>query len=143
MQSNTDVMKKYYSDEARKLIAERQNPWSPELQRDVEQKWTALLQDIEATAAGGVDPKSPAAQALVERQAKLVEAFTGGHAAIAEGLGKLWADQSNWPEEMKKQIFEPFAQRGVAAAQGPAPRLLSAKADAFLQKALEARSQAG
>jgi len=44
---------------------------------------------------------------------------------------------------MKKQIFEPFAQQGVAAAQGPAPRLLSAKADAFLQKALEARSQAG
>jgi len=82
MQSNTDVMKKYYSDEARKLIAERQNPWSPELQRDVEQKWTALLQDIEATAAGGVDPKSPAAQALVERQAKLVEAFTGGHALL-------------------------------------------------------------
>src|SRR6059036_3661988 len=88
-----------------------------------------------------IGSEQPAAQALADRHAKLIEGFTGGHAAIAEGLGKLWADQSNWPEEMKKQVFEPFAQKGVAAAQGPAPRLLSAKADAFLQKALEARSQ--
>jgi DNA-binding transcriptional MerR regulator len=142
MQTDNDVMKKYYNDEARKLIAERQNLWSPELQKEVTGKWTALIQDIEAAAASGMDPASPSAQALVERQAKLVEGFTGGHAAIQEGLGKLWADQSNWPDEMKKQVFEPFAERGVAAARGPAPSLFSAKADAFVKKAMEARPRA-
>jgi DNA-binding transcriptional MerR regulator len=142
MQTDNEMMKKYYNDEARKLIAERQNLWSPELQKEVTGKWTALIQDIEAAAASGMDPASPPAQALVERQAKLVEGFTGGHAAIQEGLGKLWADQSNWPDEMKKQVFEPFAERGVAAARGPAPSLFSAKADAFVKKAMEARQRA-
>jgi hypothetical protein len=139
MQTNTDGMKKYYNAEARKLLAERQNLWSPELQKEVEQKWTALFHDIEAAAASEMDPASPAAQALAERQAKLIEGFTGGHAAIEDGLGKLWADKSNWPEEMKKQVFEPFAERGVAAAQRAAPSFLSAKADAFLKKVIQAR----
>jgi DNA-binding transcriptional MerR regulator len=141
MQTNNDVMKKYYNDEARKLIDERKNLWSPELQKEVEEKWTALIKDVEAATASGMDPASPAAQALVERQAKLIEGFTGGHAAIQEGLGKLWADQENWPDQMRKQVFEPFAERGIDAARGPAPRLFSPKADAFLKKAIEERQR--
>jgi hypothetical protein len=77
----------------------------------------------------------------VERQAKLIEGFTGGHAAIQEGLGKLWADQENWPDQMKKQVFEPFAERGIDAARGPAPSLFSPKADAFLKQAIEERQR--
>ena len=142
METNNDAMKKYYSEEARKLIAERQNLWSPQLQKEIEEKWTALIRDIEAAAASDTNPASPAAQALVERQAKLVEGFTGGHAAIQEGLGKLWADQANWPDQMKKQVFEPFAERGIDAARGPAPSLFSAKAEAFLKKAMETRQRA-
>jgi len=141
MQTNNDVMKKYYNDEARKLIDERKNLWSPELQKEVEEKWTALIRDVEAATASGMDPASPAAQALVERQAKLIEGFTGGHAAIQEGLGKLWADQENWPDQMKKQVFEPFAERGIDAARGPAPSLFSPKADAFFKKAIEERQR--
>ena len=141
MQTNNDVMKKYYNDEARKLIDERKNLWSPELQKEVEEKWTALIKDVEAATASEMDPASPAAQALVERQAKLIEGFTGGHAAIQEGLGKLWADQENWPDQMKKQVFEPFAQRGIDAARGPAPSLFSPEADAFLKKAIEERQR--
>ncbi len=139
MQTDNDVMKKYYSEEARQLIAERQAMWSPELQEEVTAKWTALIKDVEAAAASDMDPTSPAAQEPLDRQAKLVEGFTGGHAVIQEGLGKLWADQANWPDEMKKQVFEPFAERGVAAARGPAPNLFSAKADAFMKKAMAAR----
>jgi DNA-binding transcriptional MerR regulator len=142
METNNDAMKEYYNDEARKLIAERQNLWSPELQKEVEEKWAALIKDVEAAAASELDPASPAAQALVKRQAKLIEGFTGGHAAIQEGLGKLWADQANWPDQMKKQVYEPFAERGIEAARGPAPSLFSAKADAFLKKTMEARQRA-
>ncbi|MCI0536940.1 MAG: MerR family transcriptional regulator [Verrucomicrobiales bacterium] len=142
MQTDHDVMKKYYNDEARQLIAERQHLWSPELQEETTKQWTALFQDIEAAASSGMDPASASAQALLERQNKLVEGFTGGHAAISEGLCKLWSDQANWPEAMKKQVFEPFAQQGITAAQGPAPSLLSPKADAFLKKAMAARERA-
>ncbi|MBI2927972.1 MAG: MerR family transcriptional regulator [Verrucomicrobia bacterium] len=139
MQTNTDWTKQYYSDEAQKLLAERGKLWSPELQKRVEEEWATLFKDIEAAAAEGVDPASPRAQTLVERQTKLIEAFTGGHAALQQGLGRLWTDQANWPDAAKKQVFEPFAQRGVASAQGNAPTFLSPEAGAFLQKAVEAR----
>jgi DNA-binding transcriptional MerR regulator len=139
MQTNTDWTKQYYNDEAQKLLAERGKLWSPELQKRVEEEWATLFKDIEAAAAEGVDPASPRAQALAERQEKLIEAFTGGHAAIARGLGKLWADQANWPEAAKKQVFEPFAERGVATAKVNAPSFLSAEASAFFDKVLAVR----
>ncbi len=139
MQTNTDWTKQYYSDEAQRLLAERGKLWSPELQKRVEEEWATLFKAIEAAAAEGVDPASARAQALAERHAKLIEAFTGGHAAIEEGLGKLWADQANWTPERKKQVFEPFAERGIAATRDPAPKLLSDRADAFLQRALAVR----
>jgi DNA-binding transcriptional MerR regulator len=88
MQTDNDVMKKYYNDEARKLIAERQNLWSPELQKEITEKWTALIQDIEAAEASGIDPASPPAQALVERQAKLVEGLPAAMPRFRK-LGKL------------------------------------------------------
>jgi hypothetical protein len=141
MQANKDWTKQYYNEEAQKLIEERKSLWSPELQKQVEEQWTQLIRDIEAAAAERMDPAGPAALALAARHAKLIEGFTGGHAAIDEGLCKLWADQENWPEEMKKLVFEPFASRGIEAARGPAPSLLSPEADAFLKKALEARNR--
>lgn len=129
MQTNTDWMKKYYNDEAQKLIAERGKLWNADLQKKAEADWSALIKDIEAAAADGLEPTSPRAQALAERHAQLVGGFTGGHPAIAEGLEKLWKDQANWPPELKKQIL------------GSAPSLFSAKAGDFLTKALEARQR--
>jgi DNA-binding transcriptional MerR regulator len=138
MQNDSEFMKKYYSDEARELIEQRQSLWSPELQKDIEEKWTTLIRDIEAAAAAGVDPAGDKGQELARRHTALIEAFTGGHQAIADGLDKLWADQANWPDSFKKQVYEPFAQRGVPAAQGSSPKLLSEAGDAFLNQALEA-----
>jgi DNA-binding transcriptional MerR regulator len=139
MQNDSELMKKYYNAEARDLIAQRQGLWSPELQKETEEKWTALFRDIEREAVAGTDPASPAAQQLAKRHAELIESFTGGHQVIAEGLEKLWADQANWPDSFKKQVFEPFAQRGMTASQGSTPHLLSPAADTFLNKALEIR----
>jgi DNA-binding transcriptional MerR regulator len=137
MQSDSEFMKKYYSEEARDRIAQRQVLWSPELQKETEEKWAALILDIENAATAGMDPGGPAARQLAQRHTDLIEAFTGGNKAIAEGLDKLWADQSNWPESFKKQVFEPFARRGMAAAQAATPCLLIPGADAFLNKAIE------
>ena len=139
MQTNTDWTKKYYNDEAQKALAERQKLWSPELQKRVEEEWATLFKAIEAAAAEGVDPASARAQALAERHAKLIEAFTGGHKAVEAGLGKFWADQTNWPEATKKQVFEPFVQSARGAEPTHSSRLVSDEAQAFIGKALAAR----
>lgn len=142
MQTNNHWSQRYYNEEARKLIDERRALWSPKLQQEIENKWTQLIQEVEEAAAKGTDPASPAAQTLGRRHSELIAEFTGGHAPIEKGLEKLWSDSANWTEDMKKQVFEPFAQRGIAAAQGTSPSLLSPAADAFLKKVLELKTDA-
>lgn len=138
MQTNKDWFKKYYSEEAQALLAERRQHWNPELQAKATDDWLALFKAIEAVAAKGEKPDGEAGQAIAEKHARLIEAFTGGHTSIGESLGKLWADRDNWPEDFKKQVFEPFAQRGLAAAQQNEPRMLSDAGRDFLQAALKA-----
>lgn len=137
MQTNNDWTKKYYNDEAQALLHERKSLWSPELQQQTNAQWSALFKDIEAAAARGLSPACPEAQALAERQAGLIGAFTGGHAAISEGLNKLWADQANWPETFKKQVYEPFAPKGATHAHGGQPSFMSPAATAFFDRVME------
>jgi DNA-binding transcriptional MerR regulator len=134
------TMKEYYSQEAQRLIAERQNAWTPELQRQCERDWATLFSDVEAAARDGVAPDSPRAQGLVDRWTGLVQAFTGGHSALEEGLSKLWADQQNWPEDFKQLVFAPFAKDNPFAGQDP-PRFLSDAASALIEDARKVRSQ--
>jgi DNA-binding transcriptional MerR regulator len=137
---NTDWMKKYYNEEAQALIAERQGIWSPELQKRIEQDWANLIRDLEAAAADREHFAGARAQGLAERWSKLIEGFTGGHAALEEGLCHLWSDQANWSPEMKRMIFEPFAEVTPQAGGNP-PKLLSDAADALLQAALAERGR--
>jgi DNA-binding transcriptional MerR regulator len=139
MQTNNDWSQNYYSEEAKKQLAERKHLWSPELQKKTEDEWAALFKDLESAASENLAPTSERALALADRHARLIEGFTGGNAGIEAGLGKLWSDRTNWPDEARKQVFEPFAQRGIAAAQGAAPRFLSDPARDLLQQACQAR----
>ena len=139
MQTNTDWTKKYYNAEAQKLLKKRRKLWSPKLQAEMEADWAALLKDIEAAARNKVEPPSSAAQALAERHAQLVSKFTGGSAAIGQGLTALWKDRANWPKEFQSGVFEPFARRGVRAAKGDNPALLSEAGRKFLAAVLKAR----
>jgi len=97
MQNNTDWMMQYYSEDARRAIAERAKDWTPELQARCEADWAALGKDIEAATTEGVDPASARAQALADRWSKLIEGFTGGNPAVMEGLKKLYSDREHWP----------------------------------------------
>jgi MerR family transcriptional regulator, thiopeptide resistance regulator len=139
MQTNNDWTKKYYDDEAQKLLAARKHHWTPELQARTQKQWTRLLEDIEKAATGGIDPDGRTGQALARRHTKLIEAFTGGHAPIARGLAKQWEDRANWPAEGRKQVFEQFARDGIAPAQGNSPSLLTERGSAFLRAALTAQ----
>lgn len=139
MQTHTDWTKKYYTEEAQQLLAQRRKLWSPELQRQTEETWTSLLIDVEKAAREKIDPAGPEAQVLSERHARLIDDFTGGNRSIRDGLAKLWKDRANWPAELQRRVFKPFAKRGVTAAQNRNPRFLSEAGSAFLQAALKAK----
>jgi DNA-binding transcriptional MerR regulator len=106
MQSNTDWMMRYYSDEARVALAKRQVP-SDGIEQE-QRDWAVLLKEVDA--ALDEDPASPKSQALADRWMKLLEGFTGGNRAVQEGLNKLYADQQNWPSTFKK----PFSDEAAA-----------------------------
>jgi MerR family transcriptional regulator, thiopeptide resistance regulator len=110
MQESTNWTDKYYSAEARAQFDIRMQQWTPELQEQCSKDWLGLIADCES--ALGEDPASERVQALAARWRKLVEGFTGGHAAVVDGLRKLYADQANWPSDFKEQM-KPFMNSAV------------------------------
>jgi DNA-binding transcriptional MerR regulator len=112
MQENEEFFKKYYSDEAWAKVSEKRKQWDPSQQAEVTKQWTELFRDVEAAMAAGEDPQGENVQALAARWKKLVEGFTGGDLGIAQGVGKVWADQANWPAQMKEQAA-PFGDKKV------------------------------
>jgi len=115
MTNSTDWSKKYYSDDAKAKIEERKALWSPELQAEVTQQWTALVADV--TAALGEDPAGPTAQALAARWRKLVEGFTGGDPEVQRGLNKMWSDKAHWPaQEQQRFQIDPRVQAFIVSA---------------------------
>jgi MerR family transcriptional regulator, thiopeptide resistance regulator len=99
MQNDMQWMKKYYTEEQLAELAER---GTPEVLERGQRDWAALIKEVEAAVAEGVDPESAQARELAARWAGLIEAFTGGNPAIYESLSKLYADQANWPSTFKK-----------------------------------------
>lgn len=120
MQNDTDWMKKYYSKEALAKLEERKAFWSPEMQERVGKEWATLFKEIEASLDD--DPAGPKAQALAARWKKLIHGFTGGDAEIQKGLNAKYADQENWPGDMKKHQIRPeiqsFIMKALKAGRG-------------------------
>lgn len=112
MQENEEFFKKYYSDDAWQKVSEKRKQWDPSQQEAVTKAWSELFGDVEAAIAANEDPTSPKVQELAARWKKLVAGFTGGDPGVAAGLGKVWADQGNWPATMKDQAA-PFANKKV------------------------------
>jgi DNA-binding transcriptional MerR regulator len=103
MQNNADWKGKYFSEEAKAKVRERQKLWSPELQARLTEQWTALYADVEASM--NEDPAGPKAQSLAARWKELVAQFTGGDPEIQNGLNAMWADSANWPKENEGARF--------------------------------------
>jgi DNA-binding transcriptional MerR regulator len=98
METNNDWMEKYQTEESRAKVEARKPLWSPELQERASRQWADLIADVEV--ALGEDPAGEKAQALAARWTALVGEFTGGDAAIAGSVGRMWADRPNWPKDM-------------------------------------------
>lgn len=99
MQNDMEWVKKYYTEEQLAELAER---GTPEVLERGQRDWAALIKEVEAAVAAGVDPQSEKAQELAARWSTLIEAFTGGNPAILESLKNLYADKANWPSSFNK-----------------------------------------
>src|SRR5271166_6256699 len=119
MQNDSEWTKQYYSEEAQAKVEERKALWSPELQEQVSKDWAQLFKDVEA--ALGEDPAGPKAQALAARWRKLIAGFTGNNPEIQKGLNKMWADQDNWPSNVKQNGWQikPEIQAFIVKAMQP------------------------
>jgi DNA-binding transcriptional MerR regulator len=121
MQNDYGWMMNYYSEDARKQMAERSDQWTSEMQEKVSQEWVVLVKDVESAIANNDDPASANAQALAARWSELVGRFTMGSPAITEGLKKLYADQANWPETFQKPYSDEvgeFMEKARAIFEG-------------------------
>ena len=102
MEDDYDWTKNYYSEEAQAKVAERAKTVPKEVIEQGQRDWAALIAEVEEAAARNEDPQSAHAKALGERWRGLVRQFTGGDAAIHQGLNKLWSDSTHWPKDFKK-----------------------------------------
>jgi MerR family transcriptional regulator, thiopeptide resistance regulator len=102
MQNNMDWTKKYYSEEAKKKIAERAQTFPPEVIEKAQNDWATLIAEVEKAVAEGVSPTSERAAALAIRWRELIRGFTGGDSEIQAGLNKMYSDQGNWPKDFPK-----------------------------------------
>lgn len=114
MQNNMEWVKQYYTEEQLQSLAAR---WSPELQEKASRDWAQIIKEVEASL--GEDPASEKVQALANRWAELIEAFTGGDPGIEQSLRNLYADQTNWPSTFERPCS---SEVGVFIAQAMAIR---------------------
>ena len=120
MQNETEWSKKYYSPDAQAKIEERKKLWTPELQTQVTKDWNALIDDVRAAVDASEPVTSPQAQALAARWRNLVAGFTGGDPEVQKGLNRMWADQPNWPGELRGQYsIDPRIQDFITRAMRP------------------------
>ena len=118
MQNDTDWTKKYYTEEARAKIAERQKTIPREAIEQGQRDWMALITEVEAAVREGVEPSSARAQSLAARWSELIKGFTGGDPEIQKGLNKMYSDP---------QWGAPF------------PKPYSDEAGAFIRSAMDVR----
>lgn len=118
MQTNTEWLKKYYTEGQLADLAKRN---SPEVMEKAQNDWAVLIQEVEASLQA--DPASEKAQSLAARWAKLVEGFTMSDPKLLASLSNLYQDEASWPTTFKK----PYSN----------------EVEAFIQRALAIRKQAG
>jgi len=110
MQTSNKWIKKYYSPEAWTRIKDAHPGWSPELNGKPYQDWIDLFHDVEA--ALGEDPAGEKAQAIGERWKAMEIAYACGDPEVAQGLNRMFADESNWPDSMRERMA-PFKMPAV------------------------------
>jgi DNA-binding transcriptional MerR regulator len=87
-----------YSEEARAALAARPS-WTEDDQEKVDEQYAALYAGVRQAVAAGQPPDGEEGQALASQAIGLLEAFTGGNPAVAEGLQSWWTRYQELPED--------------------------------------------
>jgi DNA-binding transcriptional MerR regulator len=88
----------YYTPEQMEYFRKRREELGPaaeEVAKKGHADWADLLADYRAAMEQGTDPSDPKLQALEKRRQALVNAFSGGDAAIEQNLKRLWTEQGD------------------------------------------------
>ena len=101
MQETQNWTERYYSTEAVMALRERDGTMTPESWKEIGAKWHALYDDISNALDRSVPPDSAEGRVVVARWMRLVDEFTLGNPEVNAGLGRLYADQSQWPDDME------------------------------------------
>ncbi len=104
MENSQDFMKKYYTEEQLKKIAERGKDFTAADQAKVSAEWDDIYATAKKLAGKNADPAGKEAQSLAARAQKMIDAFTGGDKGIEAGLTKFYADRPNWPVQMQNFV---------------------------------------
>ncbi|HLZ55579.1 MAG TPA: MerR family transcriptional regulator [Ktedonosporobacter sp.] len=101
LQQMEDLSKKHYSEEQRQQIAEWGKDYTEEDQQVATQQWATLIAELRRIIADGQDPASPEAQALAEQWYNLVQQFTHGDEGILNSLANMYKDLHTMPAEQR------------------------------------------
>jgi MerR family transcriptional regulator, thiopeptide resistance regulator len=115
MENDWKWTEKYYSPEALEALERRRTEMGNDAIDQGQRDWASLIAEVESAASQGFDPASPQAQALAQRWRDLISAFTGGNAAVHEGVSSLWSDRTHWPEGFTRP-WSDAAQAFISAA---------------------------
>ena len=113
--NNFEWTSKYYSSEAKHFLSKRRQK-EPDAAERGTRAWQCLIADIETAIREKVKPTSKRGAMLASRWRELVHDFTEGNTEVEAGLKRMWADQKNWPENLKKPYSDAVA--GFIAAAG-------------------------
>ena len=85
MRSDWKWTQEYYSEAAREKIDEHRRSVPADGVAQGQRDWTALIAEVEAAVANGIEPSSADGRALARRWRGLVAQFTQGDAEISQG----------------------------------------------------------
>ena len=120
MQNDHGWILQHFSKDTRPRVQGRLASIAPETWLELQSRWNALANDIQAT--DHTEPSGPESQALLSRWEDLIRQMTGGDQEVVHGLKSLYSDRSNWPEGIRSAVLPllderilDFLKRAVAA----------------------------
>ena len=99
------MFEKYYTPDQLRQLERRRDELGEDQIKAVEQEWTEIYAKLADLRARNVDPGAPEAQAVGDRAGELIQMFTGGDAAIAQSLQRMYRSED--PQKLTRGMGDP------------------------------------
>ncbi len=109
-------IEKYYSPAQLEALAQRKEQLGEDAMRAAEQEWPELIRRMRVEMERGTDPAAPETAALARRWRALMQAFSGGDAAIEGATAQAYREEPGLAADMglDAALFA-YAGRAMAA----------------------------